>query len=89
MGDWSSDTYNPCPGVLEGVPASRGYEGGFGTQLMIKDLALALQAAQQAGVSLRAAPNAAATYGEAAASGLGNKDFGAVYRLLAELSSGD
>lgn len=23
---WSSDTYNPCPGVMEGVPSSRGFE---------------------------------------------------------------
>merc|ERR1712086_1231781 len=26
---WSVDTYNPCPGVMEGVPSSRGYAGGF------------------------------------------------------------
>ena len=29
---WSSDSYNPYPGVLEGVPASNGYEGGFGSR---------------------------------------------------------
>lgn len=33
---WSSDTYNPCPGVMEKVPASNGYKGGFGTPLMSK-----------------------------------------------------
>ena len=33
---WSTEVYNPCPGVLEGVPASRDYEGGFGTALMTK-----------------------------------------------------
>jgi len=26
---WSLDTYNPRPGVLENVPASRDYNGGF------------------------------------------------------------
>jgi len=26
---WSIDTYNPRPGVLENVPASRDYNGGF------------------------------------------------------------
>ena len=41
---WSSDTYNPCPGVMENVPASRGYTGGFGSVLMEKDLGLALGA---------------------------------------------
>ena len=26
---WSIDTYNPVPGVLEGVPASRDWQGGM------------------------------------------------------------
>lgn len=46
---WSIDTYNPVPGVMQGVPASRDYEGGFGCALMLKDLGLALEAAEQAG----------------------------------------
>ncbi len=33
---WASDTYNPVPGVLEGVPSSNDYKGGFGTALMTK-----------------------------------------------------
>ncbi len=33
---WSSDTYNPVPGVLPSVPASRGYTGGFAVDLMAK-----------------------------------------------------
>lgn len=33
---WSSEVYNPCPGVLEGVPSSNNYQGGFGTALMTK-----------------------------------------------------
>jgi 3-hydroxyisobutyrate dehydrogenase len=28
---WSSDTYNPVPGVIDGVPSSRNYDGGFGS----------------------------------------------------------
>ncbi|KAL0281983.1 UNVERIFIED_CONTAM: putative 3-hydroxyisobutyrate dehydrogenase, mitochondrial, partial [Sesamum radiatum] len=36
-----SDTYNPVPGVMDAVPASRNYEGGFATKLMAKDLKLA------------------------------------------------
>merc|ERR1712203_1316901 len=42
---WSSDTYNPCPGVMEGVPSARGYTGGFACDLMAKDLGLANAAA--------------------------------------------
>lgn len=33
---WAMDTYNPVPGVIDGVPSSRNYDGGFGTRLMTK-----------------------------------------------------
>ena len=48
-GNWPLNAYNPWPGVMEGVPASRGYEGGFLVDLMIKDLELALDAATESG----------------------------------------
>lgn len=47
---WPSEINNPVPGVVENSPASRGYEGGFGTALMLKDLKLAMQAAATAGI---------------------------------------
>ncbi len=43
--NWSLEKYNPYPGVMENVPASRNYEGGFMNMLMLKDLGLALDAA--------------------------------------------
>ncbi len=39
---WSSQTYNPCPGVVPNVPSSNQYNGGFASELMTKDLLLAL-----------------------------------------------
>jgi len=39
---WSSQTYNPCPGVVANVPSSNDYNGGFASEMMIKDLLLAL-----------------------------------------------
>lgn len=45
-GNWALNVYNPYPGVMDGVPASREYEGGFLVDLMRKDLGLALQTAQ-------------------------------------------
>ena len=42
---WSSDTYNPVPGVMDGFPSSNNYQGGFGTTLMAKDLGLAQDSA--------------------------------------------
>lgn len=44
---WSSERYNPVPGIMPGVPATKGYEGGFATRHMAKDLTLALRAAQE------------------------------------------
>jgi len=43
--NWTLDVYNPWPGVMEKVPAAQGYRGGFGTDLMLKDLGLAQEAA--------------------------------------------
>ncbi|KAK8940986.1 hypothetical protein KSP39_PZI010131 [Platanthera zijinensis] len=34
---WSSDSYNPVPGIMEGVPSSRSYAGGFSSKLMRMD----------------------------------------------------
>lgn len=48
-GNWSLNVYNPYPGVMDGVPASRGYEGGFLVDLMSKDLGLAMDAASGTG----------------------------------------
>jgi len=47
--NWSLEKYNPYPGVLPNVPASREYQGGFMTNLMLKDLGLALETARATG----------------------------------------
>ena len=44
--NWSLEKYNPYPGVMENVPASKNYEGGFMVNLMLKDLGLALETAK-------------------------------------------
>lgn len=43
---WSSEVYNPWPGICENAPASRNYTDGFASQLMLKDLGLAVEAAK-------------------------------------------
>ena len=50
--NWSLEIYNPWPGVQDGVPASRGYSGGFGTALMLKDLGLAAEASIASGSAI-------------------------------------
>lgn len=44
---WSSEVCNPWPDVSANAPAGRGYSDGFTTQLMLKDLGLAIEAAGQ------------------------------------------
>ena len=43
---WSMTSYCPVPGVGPETPADRDYEGGFAAALMLKDLRLAMEAAQ-------------------------------------------
>ncbi len=51
-GNWALNLYNPYPGVMDGVPASRGYQGGFLVDLMTKDLGLAMETAEQSRTSV-------------------------------------
>ena len=78
---WSSDTYNPFPGVLETSPASRGYSGGFGTDLMLKDLGLASEAAKQIGQPVILGALAQQLYQSFSAQGNGGLDFSAIINL--------
>jgi 3-hydroxyisobutyrate dehydrogenase len=86
---WSSDTYNPYPGVLEGVPASRGYAGGFGADLMLKDLALVTEAARFAGVPVLLGAMAQQVYQKHSADGHGGKDFSSVILQYLEQRTGE
>ena len=75
---WSSDTYNPYPGVLENVPASRGYAGGFGADLMLKDLTLVTDAAKSAKHPVLLGAVAQQVYQKHSNDGNGAKDFSSV-----------
>ena len=75
---WSSDTYNPFPGVLDNVPASRGYSGGFGSDLMPKDLGLATEAAKQVRQPVILGALAQQLYQSFSAQGHGGLDFSAI-----------
>lgn len=79
---WSSDTYNPYPGVLKDVPAARGYTGGFGADLMLKDLGLATEAARRAGQPVAMGATAQQLYQLLSSQGAGSLDFSAVIKLL-------
>jgi 3-hydroxyisobutyrate dehydrogenase len=85
---WSSDTYNPFPGVMEGVPASRGYQGGFGVDLMLKDLGLAAEAARQSRQPLPMGALAQQMYQVWSAQGQGQLDFSSIIQMLSRARAG-
>jgi 3-hydroxyisobutyrate dehydrogenase len=78
---WSADTYNPFPGIVETAPASRGYTGGFGTDLMLKDLGLAADAARSARQPVFLGALAQQLYQALSARGEGGLDFSAIIKL--------
>ncbi len=78
---WSSDTYNPYPGVVDTAPAARGYTGGFGADLMLKDLGLAFDAARSAKQPLFLGALAQQLYQAMSANGQGGLDFSAIIAL--------
>jgi len=81
---WSNEVYNPMPGVVENSPASRNYEGGFGTALMTKDLGLSQLAAAQVSAATPLGSLSHQIYRLLCTNGYGNKDFSAVLQFLRE-----
>ncbi|KAL5508823.1 hypothetical protein EMCRGX_G004075 [Ephydatia muelleri] len=79
---WSSEVYNPCPGVMENVPSNNNYEGGFGTALMTKDLGLAMQAASSTRSATPLGALSHQIYTLMCRKGWGHKDFSVVFKLL-------
>ena len=79
---WSLTSYCPWPGVGPAAPSDRGYEGGFLTALMLKDLKLAQDAAARAGAATPMGAQAQATYALFDRLGYGAKDFSAALQML-------
>jgi 3-hydroxyisobutyrate dehydrogenase len=75
---WSSEIYNPWPGIVDTAPASRGYTGGFGAELMLKDLGLATDAAKVAHQPVILGAIAQQLYQAMSQRGDGGKDFSAI-----------
>lgn len=89
-GNWALNVYNPYPGVMENVPASRGYEGGFLVDLMIKDLGLAMDAAAASGQTTPMGALARSLYvmhknrGAEGCDDAGGLDFSSIQRLFTD-----
>jgi len=85
--NWSLEKYNPVPGVMENVPASNGYQGGFLVDLMLKDLGLAMEAslASRSSVPMGAAArNLFNLHKHSGGEDKGTKDFSSIAQFYAK-----
>jgi 3-hydroxyisobutyrate dehydrogenase len=81
-GNWALEKYNPMPGVMDTSPASKNYAGGFGTDLMLKDLGLAQENAAAVRASTPLGGMARNLYAAHSLAGHGGLDFSSVLKLF-------
>jgi 3-hydroxyisobutyrate dehydrogenase len=79
---WSLTTYCPVPGPVPTSPANRDYDPGFTAEMMLKDLKLALAAAQHHGSAAPLGALAGQLYQLLRNQGLGKKDFSVIIKML-------
>ncbi|EPJ51086.1 MAG: 3-hydroxyisobutyrate dehydrogenase [Osedax symbiont Rs2] len=77
-GNWALEVYNPYPGVMPNAPASNNYQGGFQTDLMFKDLGLAMELSQLSASPTPMGSQARALFNLHKAKGNGGLDFSSV-----------
>ncbi|MEY3634643.1 MAG: 3-hydroxyisobutyrate dehydrogenase [Pseudomonadota bacterium] len=80
--NWSMTSYCPVPGVGPTTPADNDYQGGFATALMLKDLKLAMEAAQSVNADVPMGERAAELYAQFDRAGNGGLDFSAIIQTL-------
>ncbi|MEL7189042.1 MAG: 3-hydroxyisobutyrate dehydrogenase [Pseudomonadota bacterium] len=78
---WSMTSYCPVPGVGPQSPSDNDYQGGFASALMLKDLRLAMEAADASGAATPLGKHSQEIY-EAFAEENGGLDFSAIIRTL-------
>lgn len=79
---WALTTNCPVPGPVPASPANRDYQPGFAGALMAKDLGLALNALESAGVAAELGPLAAGIYRRFADEGGAGQDFSAIINSI-------
>jgi 3-hydroxyisobutyrate dehydrogenase len=75
-------SYCPVPGVGPESPADRDYQGGFATALMLKDLRLAMAAAEDVHAETPVGAKARQVYEAFAEAGNGGLDFSGIITTL-------
>ena len=80
--NWAVEKYNPWPGVMENVPAAKAYAGGFGVDLMLKDLGLAAEAAMHTKSVIALGELARNLYALHSSQGSGKLDFSSIVNMI-------
>ncbi|EON61056.1 3-hydroxyisobutyrate dehydrogenase [Coniosporium apollinis CBS 100218] len=83
---WPMAVNNPVPGVVDGAPASKGYEPGGSVSIINKDLRLAMAGADASGIALVLAGTAREVY-NAVDDVYRGKDLSVVYQWLQDKPS--
>lgn len=76
------DVYHPVPGINPNVSSSRNYDKGFNTELMLKDMKLAIEVSKQQNADHLMMQACAKYYDILAEQELGKKDFSIVYDYM-------
>jgi len=79
---WVLVNYCPVPGPVPSSPANTGYPAKFAMPMMLKDMRLSQEAADDLQASTPLAASTAAIYQLAVANGLADKDFSAVFEMI-------
>ena len=76
--NWSLQVYNPWPDVMPDVPSSKDYQPGFMVDLMVKDLGLANEVADDADIKNTMGKLALSLYRHHQEQGNGQRDFSSI-----------
>ena len=85
---WVARTRPPYPGLVENAPVDQGWAPGFMTDLMLKDVGLALALARGVGATSLLGGLAQQLYGAASEAGHGRDDFSSVDFVVRALCRG-
>ena len=78
---WSLTSYCPHPGLVETAPSNKNYQPGFSATMMLKDLNLAMEAAEHSSANALIGQHAQALFNQFVEDGHANTDFSGIVKL--------
>lgn len=81
---WSMTSYCPVPGIVEKAPSNNEYQPGFMAKMMLKDLRLGQQAAEQVGAFIPLGSEATELFTQYVNAGHGEMDFSGIINMIKE-----